>query len=399
MGSSHTHQELKGPGALRLGSQWMAIFGGMVALGVAAFLGGLKAAPDRAWTSFLINHFFFMSLAIGALFFVAIQFLTSAMWSVTVRRLAEAMTSYLPLVLVTSLILVAGMGVLYHWTHPEVVAGDIMLEGKMPYLNTPFFIARMIGSVLIWILFARLFVGRSLRQDVTKEVSLTHKNKSTAPVFLILFSITYSMLSFDQMMSVDPHWFSTMFGVYCFAGMFYTTLAMICILAIVLKRQGYLMGFVTDDHLHDLGKFMFAFSVFYAYIAFSQFMLVWYANLPEETGYYLRRLTSEWTPVSIFLVVGKFLAPFFVLLPRGQKRRENVLLAVAVWMLFAHWVDLAWLVQPEFFKEGIKIGWVEIGVTVGFFGLFALAVMRFLSRNSVVAIGDPRLQQSLHHHQ
>jgi hypothetical protein len=167
-----------------------------------------------------------------------------------------------------------------------------------------------------------------------------------------------------------------------------------------VKSKGKLDGIVNDNHLHDLGKFMFAFTVFWAYIGFSQFMLIWYANLPEETGYFIHRFHGQWMYVSAFLLVGKFLLPFFVLLPRDAKRNPQILCFVGVFMLFAQWIDVLWMVQPEFFKDGPQLGWIEAGITLGFLGVFGLTVSRFLAKYNVVAIGDPRLPEAVfHHHQ
>jgi hypothetical protein len=200
-------------------------------------------------------------------------------------------------------------------------------------------------------------------------------------------------------MSLDPFWFSTIFGVYCFSGLFYANLASICLLTLYLKSKGKLDGIVNENHLHDLGKFMFAFTVFWAYIGFSQFMLIWYANLPEETGYFLTRFHGGWFWVSLFLLLGKFLVPFLVLLPRDAKRNARVLAPIGVFMLIAQWVDILWMVQPEFFKEGPQLGWTEVGITLGFVGVFGLSVAQFLAKHNIVAIGDPQLAESLFHRQ
>src|SRR5690606_22754739 len=205
------------------------------------------------------------------------------------------------------------------------------------------FIIRNLIALGIWMFFSWKLIGNSLLQDTRQgDYSINLKNRVLAPIFLILFAITYTMVSFDQIMSLDPHWFSTIFGVYCFAGLFYTNLALTALVSIYLKRKGLLEGIVNENHLHDLGKFMFAFTVFWAYIGFSQFMLIWYANLPEETGYYLRRFDGGWMNVSIFLLVGKFMVPFFALLPREAKRSERRLILVGLWMLVAQWIDVLW---------------------------------------------------------
>ncbi len=371
----------------------------LMIVGVATFGGGLMADSKRAWASLVQNHFFFMSLALGGLFIAALNYITSAMWSAPIKRIYESFTSYLPFALLTFLAVAVGIHHIYEWSHPEFVKGDLVLEGKASYLSIGFFVIRNVVALCIWIFFAMKMLKNSVAQDANGDHRLTLKNKAMAPVFLIVFAITYTMASYDQMMSLDPHWFSTIFGVYCFSGLFYSTLALTAVMAIYLRRNGVLQGIVNDNHLHDLGKFMYAFSVFWAYIGFSQFMLIWYANMPEETGYFLHRLHGGWALMTYLLPL-KFLVPFFLLLQRDSKRSESRLLGVGLFMLAAHWFDLMWVVQPEFFKEGPQFGWIEIGTTIGFIGLFGTCVVRFMGKHNIVAIGDPRLPEAVfHHHQ
>lgn len=397
MATGHT-LEVKNPGPHPVSGAMRLLWIAFAAIGTLAFVAGLKMDPSRAWAAFVQGHFYFMSLALGGIFFASIQWVTGAMWSAPVRRIMESFTAYLPFVLVSFAILYFGMHDLYPWTHAEHVKGDPVLEGKAGYLSIGFFFIRNFVAIALWILFTRKLVGNSLAQDKTKDYALTVNNRVWSPAFLAVFAITFTMSSFDQLMSLDPHWFSTMFGVYCFSGLFYATLALITILAIQLKRSGRLEGIVNDNHLHDLGKFMFAFTIFWAYIGFCQFMLIWYANLPEETGYFLRRFDGGWFWVSVFLLCGKFMTPFFLLLQRQNKRDPKRLVAVGCFMLVAQWVDLLWIIQPEFFKSGPQIGWIEIGTTLGFLGVFATLVARFWGKHTIVAIGDPRLAESVHHH-
>jgi hypothetical protein len=396
----NTHGTIQNPGTFEVSGGLKALFVIFVLIGAGAFVAGLSADSHRTWASFLLNNFYFMSLAIGGLFIAAIQWLTSAMWSAPVRRISESFTAYLPVGLIAVVVLFFGLHHLYVWTDAAHMHGDKVLEGKKAYLNIPWFMIRNIGAVVVWILFTVKLVGNSIKQDTTRDPSLTRTNKSWSPIFLILFAVTYTLSSFDQMMSLDPHWFSTMFGVYCFAGLFYSSLALTCLVTLYLRAQHKLDGIVNDNHLHDLGKFMFAFNVFWAYIAFSQFMLIWYANLPEETSYFIHRFHGGWFYVSVFLLVGKFMVPFFLLLPRDSKRNPCMLAFVGVWMMIAQWIDVYWMVQPQFFAEGPRFGWIEAGSILGFLGLFAIAVSRFLAKNNIVAIGDPRLADSVfHHHQ
>lgn len=391
--------ELKNPGPFVMSHAMRGRLVSFMIIGVLSFLIGLEREPTRAWASFIHNHFYFMSLAVGGLFFAAIQWITNAMWSAPVRRLSEAFTAYLPAVLVGMLILFFGIHHLYRWSHLEHVAGDMVLEGKSGYLNVSFFMTRNVIAILLWFFFAKKMVGNSLKQDSTRNANLTLNNRFLSPIFLILFGLTFTMVSFDLLMSLDPHWFSTMFGVYCFAGMFYSNLAATCLLTLYLKSKDKLEGFVNENHLHDLGKFMFAFTIFWAYIGFSQFMLIWYANLPEETGYFIHRFHGRWAYVSVFLLVGKFFLPFFFMLPRAAKRSPKMLWAMGWWMLIAQWIDVLWMVQPEFSPEGPVFGWTEVGITLGFVGLFGLLVFRFLGKHSIVAIGDPRLPEAVFQHQ
>lgn len=367
-------------------------------LGLAAFVVTLITDKERAWHSYLISFFYFVSLALGGLFFTAVQHVTKAGWSVNIRRLVEAFASFLPYAFVGAIVLLLGSTHLYEWTHADVVANDPLLKHKAPYLNLTFFVIRLVGFFGLWVWFSKILVGSSVKQDATGDESLTHKLLPWSVGFLPVFALSYTFFSFDSLMSLEPHWFSTIYGVYAFAGLFQSTMAATILLILYLSKKGLLRGFVDENHLHDLGKFLFGFTVFWAYIAFSQYMLIWYANLPEETVYYLPRLEHGWLAVSISLVVFKFIVPFLALLPRWAKRTPTHLAAVSILILIMQYVDLYWLVYPSLSHEEVKFSFSEIFIFLGFAGLFLFAVARFLSKNSVVAIKDPRIQESLHHH-
>jgi hypothetical protein len=389
---------IKNPGTFQISSGLKKFLGGCVVIGVLTFAISLKLDPTRAWVSFLQNHFYFMSLAIGGMFFAALQWVTGSMWSAPIRRLMESLTAYLPVLFVMFAILYFGIPYLYLWSHAEHVKGDLVLEGKSGYLSTGFFAIRNFIAIAVWVLFARKMIGNSTAQDASHDFKYTVKNRILAPVFIAVFAISFTMASFDQLMSLDAHWFSTMFGVYCFSGMVYGTLAATCLLALYFLSNKKLEGILNVNHMHDLGQFMLGFTVFWAYIGFSQFMLIWYANLPEETSYYIHRFHGNWAAVSFFLLVGKFLVPFLSLLPRHAKRNFTTLRNVAIFMLLAQWIDVMWMVQPEFFVEGPRFGLTEIGMTLGFIGIFGFMVARFLGKYNVVAIGDPRLPDAVFHH-
>lgn len=367
-------------------------------IGFVTFVFGLQSNPARIWQAFLTNTFFFSSLAIGGLFFVAIQHVTKAGWSVTVRRVMESLTSFLPVALIAVVVVMFFGGKdLYRWLRPEEVASDELLQKKVKYLNQNFFVIRTLIFFGLWFLFAKCIVGNSLKQDSTGDEKLTHKNMPLSIGFLLIFAISYSLYSVDFVMSTDPHWFSTIFGVYTFAGLFQSTLAFAIIWIVYLHKQGILSGFVNENHMHDLGKFLFAFTVFYAYIAFSQFMLIWYANLPEETAFFLHRAHGGWMGVSFSLLIFKFIVPFLLLLPRAAKRNFGHLVRVSCLILVMQFVDLYWLIYPNFHKSPVFPIW-EIGLFLGFLGLFVFTMTKFFAKNDLVPLKDPRLHEALNHH-
>ena len=367
-------------------------------LGAAGFLIGLMRDPSRMWMAYLVAFFYFVSLSLGGLFFAAIQHVTKAGWSVNVRRVCESFSGFIPFAAVAAGVFLIGAPKLYSWLDSAKVASDHLLSHKEGYLNGPFFVIRLIAFFAIWLLFTKIIVGKSLAQDKSGDVSITHDLVKHGVIFILLFAVTYSFFTVDLIMSTEPHWFSTIFGVYCFAGLFQITMATMIITILYLQKKGLLTGLVTEDHLHDLGKFLFAFTVFWAYIAFSQYMLIWYANLPEETIFIIPRTEGAWLPVSLLLLIGKFIVPFFALLPRWAKRNPNHLMVVSVWTLIMQYVDIYWLVYPAYFHDHLEFGLYEICLFLGFLGLFLYAMTKFLSKNNLIPVKDPRLQESMHHH-
>lgn len=386
------------PGAFVVTQSAKTIFAVLSFVGLLAFVLALATDKSRAWHSFLTSYFYFTSLAMGGLFFTAIQFATSAGWSVNIRRFAESLTAYLPFAAVSTLVLLFGAKDLYIWLNKETVANDSLLLGKSAYLNFPFFLVRIFLFFTIWMVFRHIMVGNSLKQDQDGSPTWTTKNLSYAVAFLLVFALSYSFFSVDLMMSLQPHWFSTIFGVYCFAGLFQSSLAFIILLTLFAMKKDLVKGIVTLDHVHDLAKFLKAFTVFWAYIAFSQFMLIWYANLPEETIFYINRSHNSWIYVSISLLILKFAVPFLALLPRWAKRTPAHLASVCLLILVMQYVDLYWIVYPNFNNEKVYFSWQEIGVFLGFLGLFMTAVTRFLSVNSITPVNDPRRHESFNHH-
>ncbi|MGE5177341.1 MAG: hypothetical protein ACM3JJ_13335 [Hyphomicrobiales bacterium] len=376
-----------------------AMFGLLIAIGATTFLIGLNADPTRAYAAYLLGYVYFLFVALSGTLFTSIQYLTGATWSVVVRRVAESFTSYLPVALLLFFVLLLGVPHLYVWSSPTVTHGvEAAQISKGGWLSAPWFTVRVVGILIAWVAFSWYLVRNSLRQDATGDPALSRTNMKVAPIFVIFFAISITLVGFDLLMSLEPLWYSTMFGVYCFAGLWQSGLAVLAITVVLLKRQGALSGIVSRFHYHDLGKHMFAFSVFWMYIAFSQYMLIWYGNLPEETEYMIPRTFTAWGTVGILLMVLKFGIPFFGLLHQKVKESETGLLAIGAAILVGQWVDLFWTILPAFSPQRVVLGWTEIGVTLGFLGLFGWTVLGFLGRHPVAPHGDPFYDSSVRFH-
>jgi hypothetical protein len=386
------------PGPLTVSTRVKTVSAALMFVGIAAFVFTLMNDKERAWHAYLAAYMYFFIIAIGGLFFSSIQHLTKAGWSVNVRRFCESFTAFLPVAFVGGLVLLAGGHSLYEWMDKAHVASDELLAHKSGYLNTTFFVIRMLLFFGLWLLFKNKLVGASIKQDATGDESITHASVGWSIAFVLVFALSFSMFTVDLLMSLQPHWFSTIFGVYCFAGLFQSTMATMILLIMYCQRKGLLVGFVDENHMHDLGKFMFAFTVFWAYIAYSQYMLIWYANLPEETIFYLPRVTGGWMYVSAALLMFKFVVPFLALLSRRAKRNPMHLAAVAILILVMQYVDLYWLIYPNLNDEKVIFGLPEILIFLGFGGAFIFSVTRFLGKHAIVPVKDPRIHESLHHH-
>ena len=377
----------------------------------------------KQWTAYLNGFMFAMALAFGGLIFTIIQHLVRANWSIVVRRLAENAMFALPFIALAGIPLLTGDTgqAVFEWMHTDHIAHDPMLKAKVAYLNKDAFGARFALYVGLWSIISLLFWSWSRKQDaattVEEQDKLTWKMRTLAPLGLVIFALSMTFSAFDFMMSLDPHWFSTIFGVYYFAGIMLALNSFLVIVCVLLQRSGMLKDVVTPEHYHDLGKFMFGFTVFWTYIGFSQYFLIWYANIPEETHWFQYRAHGQWLQLSILIILGRFVIPFFLLLRRGWKRNPNYLVLMAVWIVFMEFVDMFWLIQPPFAhhaatrlgKEGaaaevvhyfhnhITFTGADIGFLLGFVGLFLALFGWSMNSAKLVPINDPRLEDSLNH--
>ena len=385
-----------------LGTLGARVAGIAAVVGLAGVLASLAIAAlstdgwRRFFFSYLLSFSYLLTLALGALFFVILQHLTRAGWSVVLRRWAEGIAATLPVLAVLAVPIVAfGLHHLYHWTHADAVAADHLLQAKQPYLNVPFFVLRLVVYFGLWVLLSRYFLSRSLAQDLSGDPALTQQMERRSAPAMIVFALTATFAAFDLLMSLDPHWYSTMFGVYVFAGSVVSFIALLAVVVFAGQRAGVLRHAITVEHYHDIGKLLFAFTVFWAYIAFSQYMLMWYANLPEETAWLLRRQSNGWGWIGLVLLFGQFLLPFAALLSRAPKRRPRLVAAVAAWVLVMHWFDLYWVVIPEVTPLRAVPHVLDLTTLLGLGGVVVAVAVHQMRRHSVVPERDPRLQESL----
>jgi len=364
----------------------------LAAIGALTFAAGLALAPERIWPNLLLVSYFVLGLSLAGLVFVALQYITGAGWSTSLRRIPESMATLLPAGAIgLALVFLLRPG-LYPWTHE----GEDLHGFKHLWLNPPFFLARAVIYLVSWGALAFAIVRASRRQDQDGDHAHTRRNIKLSAIFLVLFGATFWLASYDWIMSLEPHWYSTLFGIYNFAGLFVGGLATIIVFAVWLERLGPLRGILSEDHMHDLGILLFAFSTFWAYIWFSQYMLIWYANIPEETAYYIRRLGGAWQPLFIANLFLNWIAPFFLLMPRRVKRSVAIMVRVSVFVLVGRWLDLYIMIMPPFAGAVPVLGVWEVGLVLGAVGAFSLLMFRALEQAPVIPVRDPYLAESLH---
>lgn len=352
---------------------------------------------DSVRASFVsvVTFAFVVSIAMGALFMVAIEYVAGAVWSVPFRRIAEFLGAVLFIAPVFIIPAILNFHSLFHWSHQELVAHDPILQAKAPYLNETFFYIRVIGIFIIWWCFYLIMLRNSLKQDITGDRAFSKRNTVISALFLIFLGISLTLTAIDWLMSLEPHWFSTIFGVYYFSGTVLAGLAAWTFVSIKLNEKGYLIKGIKPDHYYSFGAMMFAFVNFWAYIAFSQFLLIWYANLPEETFWFLARGEGTWLYYSLGLIFVHFLVPYALILPQPAKMDPKRLKMVSIWLLFAHFYDLYWLVMPTLDKDGYKFCVLDFAFPIFAIGAIML-VFYFAARNkNLVPIKDPKLMQSM----
>ena len=368
---------------------------------VFALLGAVACAilgagnPKQFFFSWLVSFMFFLSLALGGLFFVLIQYAVQGGWGIVLRRIGETIFATIPVMAALFVPVVLGLHDLFEWAHPGAADHDALLRWKEPYLNVSFFLIRAALYFVIWSFMAILYYRGSRGQDVTGDPAVSARLRRLAGPAIIVLALTQTFASIDWIMSLTPHWYSTIFGVYFFSGSFVGFIALLSVVVVAMRRAGLLETVITAEHLHDIGKLLFAFTAFWAYIGFSQFFLMWYANLPEETVWYKARIEGSWMQVSLLLIAGHFVVPFFYLMGRAVKRKGTTLAVGGAWLLIMHFVDLYWQIMPTLHPEGLRPSALDVAAFVAIGGCFVAAASWLMRRQALVPLRDPRLAESL----
>lgn len=377
-----------------------------IVIGVVAIaFGFLTGNAERTFANLLLMGYYVTCVSAAGLFFIAIQYVSQSGWSAGLLRIPQAFAKILPIVsLILLVICAAGLfthNLYHHWNHEGIAEPghpnyDPIIAQKSGYLNVPFFLTRLVVFLGVYSIFSYLLTKLSVTEDVEGGLNSYNRSMKWATIFLIIFGFTSPIWAFDTIMSLEAHWFSTMFGWYNFAALWVSGLCAITLTIILLKRSGHLT-WVNENHLHDLGKFIFAFSIFWTYLWFAQFLLIYYANIPEETVYFYKRWEPQYLPWFWVNIIINFAAPILILMSRDSKRQTNTLVFVCIMLLCGHWLDYYMMIMPGTVEMEPGFGIIEIGTAIGFTGLFSFLMLTQLSKKSLVPANHPFLQESLHH--
>lgn len=380
-----------------------------IVVGVVAIAFGLLSSDhimvERTYANLLLMGYYFTCVCAAGGFFLAVQYVTQSGWSSGLIRIPQAMASVLPIAALLLLVIIIGglfsHNLYHHWyaeglTDPQSPNYDALVAGKASFLNAPGFLIRQVVFMGSYSICSWLLAKYSYNEDLDGSLHSYKKSFKLSALFLVIFWFTTPIWSFDTIISLEAHWFSTMFGWYNFAAMWVSGLCVITLIIIQLNKRGYL-SWVNENHLHDLGKLIFGFSIFWTYVWFAQFMLIWYANIPEETVYFYKRWEPEYKPWFWINILINFVAPVLILVNRDFVRNRNMLAFVCILLLAGHWLDYYIMVMPGTVESHRGFGWIEIGAALGFVGLFSFLVLNKLSKHALAPAKHPFLEESLHH--
>ena len=364
-------------------------------LGIIGCIAGYVTNPARLFQSYMVAFAFTTLIGLGAFFFVMIQFLTGSAWSVTMRRIMENIMITLPVGLILFIPVVIGMAEIYPWMNQQAVAADAVLKAKSSFLTPNWFIGRGVIYFFLWSLWAGSIYHQSTKQDTSHSVKQMYiASRWSAPGLFLAVAIG-TLASYDWLMSLEPKWYSTIFGLVMLSGGALSFFSVVTLVALAFRRAGILKNSITVEHYHDLGKWLLAMTAFYTYVAFAQYFLIWYSNLPEETIWYRHRMVGAWLPISLAMPFLRFLIPFPILLCRPAKRSLKLLGLMAAYSLIVEYIDLYWIVMPTYYKNGPQPHWLDLATLVTTVSICGLMFWSRFKKHKMVPVGDLRFEQSL----
>ena len=365
-------------------------------ISIVACVAGYFQDPDRFFRSYLVAFAYTCAIGLGAFFFVMVQFLSGSAWSVTMRRIMENIMITLPVGVLLFVPIAFGLSHIYPWTNATLLNSSELLRAKSGFLTDKFFIARTYGYFILWSIWIFAIYRQSTKQDGSRSIRQMHLASRWSAPGLFLAVAVGTLAAYDWLMTVEPSWYSTIFGLYYLADgtvLFFSAMILICL---GFRKAGILGKEINREHYHDLGKWLFAMTCFYTYIGFSQFLLIWYANLPDETQFYRHRMPGTWLYISLSLPFIRFFIPFFTLISRPAKRNLKILSFMAVWSLVVVYLDLYWVVMPVYYPNGPQIHWLDFATFGAVVSIAGLVFWSRFRRHALVPVGDLRLEQSLH---
>lgn len=366
-------------------------------LGIIGCIAGYITDPARLFQSYTVAFAYTSLIGLGALFFVMVQFLTGSAWSVTMRRIMENIMITLPVGLILFIPIAIGLDQIYPWTNRAVAAASpAMLGTKGTYLSSNFFILRTVVYFFLWSLWAGSIYHQSIKQDTARSVKQMYIASRWSAPGLFLAVAVGTLASYDWLMSLEPRWYSTIFGLVMLAGGGLSFFSVVTLVCLAFRRAGILKNSITIEHYHDLGKWLLCMTAFYTYVAFAQYFLIWYSNIPEETIWYRHRMVGAWLPISLAMPFLRFLIPFPILLCRPAKRNLKLLGIMAAYSLIVEYIDLYWIVMPTYYKNGPQPHWLDLATLVTTVSICGLMFWSRFRKHKMVPVGDLRLEQSLH---
>ncbi|MFW5725738.1 MAG: quinol:cytochrome C oxidoreductase, partial [Bacteroidota bacterium] len=372
------------------------LFAGLILIGIAAVIAGFITDSERTWANILLNNYYFITIAMGALLFYSIQYITNSGWSAVIQRLPQALGGFLPVGGLLMLLMYFGLPYVYEWAEPGITETDKLIAHKEPFLNVPFFMIRLVLYFVVFLSVGYLLRKYSVLQDKENNIRYYQKSRYYAQVYIFVGAIFFSFASKDWVMTIDSHWFSTLFGFRNMVVSMYYGSAAVILLLLFMRSQGYFSQ-VNDAHLHDLGRYLFRFSIVWGYLWFMQFLIIWYANISEFTAYYEPRFTGEWQPIFYAELILNFIIPFLVMMSDDFGKKPKVLLTISIILMIGLWLNIYLQIMPGSYGP-MKFGFVEAGMWLGYLGLFLAIVFTALGRALLIPQNHPYLQESLHHH-